>query len=338
VKRQTQVLVPGDPDYPAALVDLGSKSPLYLRGTLPKGPAIAIVGKREASEEALAFTRDVVSALAEKKVSIWSGGARGVDAAAHRGALDAGVPTVVVFGGGLDRIYPEEHADLFDEIVDKGGACLARVADHVAPGRPGFLARNALLAAMTSATLVVEAGVPSGAKSTAAAARRFQRRLMIVPGSPWDPRGVGCALELVRGAYAVASPDDVLRVLGLSRSRAAARACTPTRALAITRPRVRRDPCDGPNAESPLGRGDRGVSRQPMPLVGPLSPDEATVLQVLDREAVHLDLVVERAGLPADRATAALLTLTIKAVVVEGPAGSYRRASSSLCPSLFPEK
>jgi DNA processing protein len=322
VNAPTQILEPGDAAYPVALAELGSQARLYLRGTLPKGPAIAIVGKRDASDEALAFTRDVVAALAEKKVAIWSGGARGVDAAAHRGALDAGVPTVVVFGGGLDRIYPDEHADLFAEVVEKGGACLARVADHVPPGPQGFLARNTLLAALTSATLIVEAGVPSGAKSTAAAARRLKRRLMVVPGAPWDPRGVGCALELVRGAYAVATPDDVLHVLGLSRTRAAARACTATRGLAIPRPRA---------------RADRDL-RQPLPLVGPLSPDEASVLQVLDRQAVHLDLVAERAGLAADRATAALLTLTIKAVVVEGPAGSYRRASSSLCPSLFPEK
>ncbi len=319
MNSKTVVLEPNDGAYPAALAALGSKSTLYLRGALPTAPGIAIVGKREASDQALAFTRDVVAALAEKKFSIWSGGARGVDAAAHRAALDAGAPTVVVLGGGLDRIYPTEHAALFDEVVEKGGACLARVPDHVPPAPQRFLARNILLAALTIGTLVVEAGVPSGAKSTAAAARKLERRLMVVPGSPWDPRGVGCALELVRGAYAVATPDDVLHVLGLSRSRAAARACTATRALAISRPRAREP-------------RELGVGRQPLPLIGPLSPDEASVLQVLDQEAVHADLVAERAGLSADRATAALLTLTIKAVVVEGPAGSYRRASSSLFP------
>src|SRR6185503_16237641 len=124
-------------------------------------------------------------------------------AAAHEAALAVGGTTVVVSGSGLDRPYPREHTALFARVLEQGGALLARVPDATPPTPPGFLRRNELLAALTVATVVIEAGLKSGARSTAAAARRLGRPLCAVPHAPWDALGAGCALELARGARAV---------------------------------------------------------------------------------------------------------------------------------------
>src|SRR4051812_39166376 len=202
-------LDPGHPAYPPSLAALGAPS-LYLRGALPRGPGVAVVGTRRPSGEAAAFTRALVRDLAAHGLAVWSGGALGIDAAAHEAALDAGAPTVVVAGGGLARPYPKEHVGLFERVLAAGGALLARVADATPPTPPGFLLRNELLAALTLATVVVEAGVKSGARSTAAAARRLGRPLCVVPHPPWEPRGQGCALELARGARAIVGARDVI--------------------------------------------------------------------------------------------------------------------------------
>src|SRR3954470_7263447 len=104
---------PDDPAYPVALAALATPPTLYVRGRLPAGPGVAIVGTREASLAARAFTRTLATALAAEGLAIWSGGAVGIDAAAHEAALDAGGITVLVAGGGLDRPYPSQHRDLF---------------------------------------------------------------------------------------------------------------------------------------------------------------------------------------------------------------------------------
>src|SRR4051812_18476498 len=119
-------VLPGDPAYPAELGAAGAP-PLYLRGPLPARPGVAVVGTREPSDQALAFTRALVLELGQAGLAIWSGGARGIDAAAHEAALEAGVPTVVVAGGGLDRPYPPEHAPLYARVLAGGGALCARV-------------------------------------------------------------------------------------------------------------------------------------------------------------------------------------------------------------------
>src|SRR5690348_13223843 len=124
------VITPADPGYPEALVRLapeGTPPTLYLRGALPHARGVAVVGTREPTAEAAAFTRALVRDLAAQGLSIWSGGALGIDAAAHEAALACGAPTVVVMGGGLGRPYPREHAPLFERVVAHGGALLARV-------------------------------------------------------------------------------------------------------------------------------------------------------------------------------------------------------------------
>ncbi|AGP38523.1 DNA-processing protein DprA [Sorangium cellulosum] len=314
---------PADPSYPAplwALVTETEAAPptLYLRGALPSRPGIAIVGTRAASDDALRFTRALAASLGEAGYSIWSGGARGVDAAAHEGALAARAPTVVVSGGGHARPYPREHAPLFDRIVAAGGALLARVPDDTPPLPGLFLQRNAVLAALTLATVVVEAGIESGARSAAAAARRLGRHLCVVPHAPWSPRGVGCALELVAGARPVTRAADVIDVLG-------GPAPPPRR-------RARRSPRNSPPAAGTLPLPDPAVAAptsappEETAQIPAMSAVERAVFDALDACPAHVDEVCERTGLPPRRAVEALLTLTLQAVVVEGPAGLFRRA------------
>ena len=300
----------GDPAYPPALAVLGSegRSPprIWVRGALPEGPGVAIVGTRQPSAEAVAFTRTLAEALAREGIAVWSGGAAGIDAAAHEAALDAGGVTVLVAGGGLDRPYPPEHHGLFQRVLDQGGALVARVPDGTPPAAPLFLARNEVLAAMTQVTVVIQAGLRSGARSTAAAARRLGRTLCVVPHPPWDDRGRGCALELARGAAAIFDVAEVRAALG--------RPAPPARPPRERRKRPR---------ELPAAPTLPGLSTAPP--APPFEPAEAAVFAALDAIPRHEDEVCERAGLPGSAVLGALLTLTLRAVVVEGPAGFFRR-------------
>ncbi|XXT15314.1 DNA-processing protein DprA [Sorangium sp. So ce429] len=343
-------ILPSDPSYPAplwALVTESEAAPptLYVRGVLPARPGVAIVGTRAASDEALRFTRALAAALGDAGFSIWSGGARGVDAAAHEGALEARAPTVVVSGAGHARPYPREHAPLFDRILAAGGALLARVPDDTPPLPGLFLQRNAVLAALTLATVVVEAGIESGARSAAAAARRLGRHLCVVPHAPWSPRGVGCALELVGGARPITRAADVIDVLGgpapppRRRARRALRN-SPLATGTLPLPDVvfaQAGAPPGKIAPAPAtAAGLGGALRAELggtlraennaEMTAEMTAEQRTVLDALDAQPSHVDEVCERTGLPPRRAVEALLTLTLQAVVVEGPAGLFRRA------------
>ena len=309
-------LAPDHASYPPALTALDSPV-LYVRGRLPEIPGVAIVGTRQPTDEARAFTRMLATALVHEGIAIWSGGAAGIDAAAHEAALDAGGITVLVAGGGLDRPYPPQHRSLFERVVARGGALVARVPDGTPPMAPWFLQRNEVLAALTAGTVVVQAGLVSGARSTAAAARRLGRPLCVVPHTPWDERGRGCAYELARGAQAICSAADVLAALG--------------RRPPIPRQQSRRKRC-APRPEALLlsieaadGRADAGAHPEPNRAPEPLDPQEAAIFAALDDEPRHLDEACERAGVAAHVASGVLLTLTLRAVVVEGPAGFFRR-------------
>ena len=207
-----------DPEFPlllAALVDppLG----LFVRGVLPDRPAVAVVGARLAS----AYGREVADhlgrELAAAGVSVISGMARGVDAAAHRGALAAGGTTVAVWGAGPDRVYPPEHGPLANEIAVAGG-----LATEYPPGaRPlphHFPERNRLIAGMARIVVVVEADEKSGALSTARLALDEGREVMAVPGSIFSRLSVGPNGLIRAGAAPVLSAGDVLSVLGMSAS------------------------------------------------------------------------------------------------------------------------
>jgi DNA processing protein len=186
---------------------------LYLVGALPRGPRIAVVGTRHPTDEALEFTSALVSGLASAGYSIWSGGATGIDAAAHRAALRSGAKTVVVAPAGWLRPYPEDHGELYREVVDAGGGYLSLVpAERVA--QPSFFfARNALLVALTQALVVVQAGFRSGARNAAKTARQLGRPVFAAPSCPWVAQGAGCNVEIALGARPFGSSKEIVRHL-----------------------------------------------------------------------------------------------------------------------------
>jgi DNA processing protein len=159
---------------------------LWYRGRLPESPRrplLAIVGARAASRVGCRRTQELAAMASERGHTIISGGALGIDAAAHRGALDAGAPTFAVLGCGVDIVYPDRHADLFAEIVATGGGLLSEFPPGTPPRGKQFPSRNRIVAALAQAVLVVEAQARSGALVTAGLATRMGRPLLAVPGS-----------------------------------------------------------------------------------------------------------------------------------------------------------
>ena len=186
---------------------------LFVHGAVPRGPCVGVVGTRTPSPEAVDYARQLACRLAERGVAIVSGGADGIDAAAHMGALDAGGVTLVVAPSSFEHPYPEHHAELFAQIVASGGGYLSPFAEGVAPRRPQFFFRNSLLVAISHALVVVEAPLRSGARNAALWARRLQRPWFVVPAVPWNPLGLGCIAELKLGGRPLSGPDEILRLL-----------------------------------------------------------------------------------------------------------------------------
>jgi len=205
--------------YPRALRHVHDPPPvLYLRGRLAgepgvlDGPAIAIVGARDATAYGLAVARDLARALAESGIAVVSGLALGIDGAAHRGALEVGGRTVAVVGGGTDVVYPRQHQALRREILERG----LLVSEHpsgTAP-RPGqFPRRNRIVSGLALGVVVVEATLRSGSLSTAAHALEQGREVFAVPGAVGAARSAGPHALLRRGAKLVESVDDILAEL-----------------------------------------------------------------------------------------------------------------------------
>jgi len=178
----TSVLTPGA--FPSRLAALGWTRTVYVRGAaLGVSPAVAIVGARAASRTGMERAFELARHLATRGVHLVSGGALGIDGAAHRGALTGGGTTTVVLGGGCDVAYPQRHAGLFSEVLARGGSLVSERPDGAQP-RPGaFVARNRLIAALVDAVIVVEADVRSGSLSTARAALELGRVLAACPGT-----------------------------------------------------------------------------------------------------------------------------------------------------------
>jgi DNA processing protein len=299
-----------DRDYPHTLRDLSSPpDPLCVRGELLPGPSAAIVGTRVPSEEAKSYAHQLAFRLARGGVTVWSGGAKGIDEAAHRGALDAGGLSIAVVATGLEHCYPKEHAPLYERIVAAGGAIVSPFEPSHPATYPSFHYRNSVLAALTQATVVVQAALVSGARSTAAHARRLHRPLFVVPASPWDSASAGNLAELKLGARVLASDAQLFQQLGLP----------PPPADPSTKPEQK------PSAPAELTLPGRDSSLDPV-LEG-LAESHRAVLQATKNKPRHLDDLCAETGLTAALVHEALLTLTLEAVLVEGPAGWFRRVS-----------
>ncbi|MBI4700339.1 MAG: DNA-processing protein DprA [Deltaproteobacteria bacterium] len=272
---------------------------LYVRGVLPARRGVALVGTRKPSAEALAFARRLAAGLGEAGYAVWSGGARGIDGACPEAALGAGAPTGAVLAGGLDRPYPEEHGPLFERVLRQGGALVSLYPDGTPHRRPLFLRRNGVLAALTAATIVVQAPHISGARSTASAARRLGRPLGVVPHPPWCPHGAGCARELGLGARPINQISDALGLLA-----------------GPSPPRPQPEP-----AAPLLHPGDTEIVTENQAL----DSEEQVVFEAVGPAPQHVDELCRATGMSCSAAVRALLTLTLRGVVVEGPTGHFRR-------------
>jgi DNA processing protein len=181
----------------------------------PEGPRVAIVGSRRPSPYGEAVAEQLGLELARAGVVVISGLALGIDAAAHRGALNGGGVTVAVMGTGVDVIYPASHSALADAILAAGGALVSQFPDGTVPRRHNFPARNYTMAALSDVVVVVEAAEGSGALITAEAALELHREVMAVPGSVFSPLSVGTHSLLRDGAGLVQNARDVLSALSL---------------------------------------------------------------------------------------------------------------------------
>jgi DNA processing protein len=287
-------------DYPTGLRDL-SDAPDEVRvvGDLPElRRAIAIVGTRRADDEALDFAYSLAREAVLSGVVVVSGGAIGVDRAAHEGAIDGGGRTVVVLPTGLDAPYPRSNHDLFKRAVD-AGCLLTEVEDGADARRGRFLKRNRLIAALGRSTVVVQAPARSGALSTARFAKGLGRSVFSVPASPWDPRGSGNLRLLRGGARICAGPGDVL-------------------------------------SESALGGG--GWAAKPSAKdenthdFGDLTQPDQTILQSLRGRARHPEDLCQRTGIPAFEVQQSILRLLVRGLIEEKPGGRYQSCRSGSQP------
>ncbi len=201
---------------PSRLQAVGWDRSLCVRGDLFDGPSVAIVGARAASRGAMDRAHAFAKHLGSRRIHVVSGGALGVDGAAHRGALAGQGLTTVVLGTGIDVLYPMRHAGLFEQVVAAGGALVSMFPIGMQPRRSTFVQRNPLIAALADVVIVIEAAVRSGSLSTAAAAATYGRTIAACPGSP------GCDQLLYRGAAVVEELSDLDALLaGTPRQRTA---------------------------------------------------------------------------------------------------------------------
>ena len=204
----------GEPCYPPALAAIEDAPPILSvlgRPELLKRPMIAVVGARNASANGRRLGRELAAALGRAGLVVISGLARGIDAAAHLGALETG--SVAVVAGGIDVVYPEENRGLYDALA-QGGAVVAELPFGTEPQARHFPRRNRIISGMALGVVVVEAAARSGSLITARYALEQGREVFAVPGSPLDPRARGCNELLRNGATLTETAEDVLLQLG----------------------------------------------------------------------------------------------------------------------------
>lgn len=305
-----RVLVPGDREYPARLREIANPPQLlYVRGEIePEARRVALVGSREADEAGLEIARDFGDALARAGVTVVSGGARGIDTAAHEGALWGQGSTVAVLGCGIDVAYPAENAGLFDRMARGAGAVISELAPGTQPLQRNFPRRNRTIAGLCDAVVVVRAALRSGALITADHAAQQGRPLFAVPGE------VGQALasgpnELLRldAAYPATSAVDVLERLGW-----------PVPEALVRPPPVADEEIDPGSAASNPGRR----SGEP-PDEQVVDADSLRLWQLLDeRTPAHVDDLARRARMGPGETLRRLAELELKGMCVQRP-GKY---------------
>lgn len=292
-----------DARYPAALKEI-SDPPLvlYVKGELPTEPyAVAVVGSRECTSYGERAAQQFARVLTQKGLPIISGGARGIDAAAHKACLEAGGRTVAVLGCGIDIAYPAQNRSLFAKIVQSGGAVITEYAPGMQPIAANFPARNRIIVGLSRAVLVAEAKARSGAVITANIAADENREVYCVPGNIFDGTSAGCH-ELIRtGAKLVDSPQNILEDR---------ESWQQAMSLKITQPSI----FDCPQAEPP----------KPEPVVATTELGKK-LLELLQGGAMTLEQLTEGSGVSFALVSMELLDMQVAGLVAQDAAQRYYR-------------
>jgi DNA processing protein len=209
------ILCSEDADYPASLRPYADRPPLlFVRGELSSISAaqLAVVGSRQTSPHGTQLAYDFAYYLAAKNLVVTSGLARGIDAAAHQGALAAG-RSIAVIATGLDQCYPKEHHSLWQQIIAQSGCILSEFLPQTQPNKYLFPRRNRLISGLSLGTLVVEAGLNSGSLITAQCAAEQGKQVFAIPGHIYSPHHLGCHQLIREGATLVDHPEQILEDL-----------------------------------------------------------------------------------------------------------------------------
>jgi DNA processing protein len=296
VSSHISAIARGDVRFPTALSAIHDPPPrLWIRGDVNvlHTPQVAIVGSRAASPYAIEVARRLGADLARRNVAVVSGLARGVDSAAHRGALEAGGVTIAVFGCGVDIIYPAEHRELADRILERG-ALVSEFPPKTPPLKRHFPQRNRIISGLSLAVVVVEAADGSGSLITADFALEQGRAVLAVPGNVLGGRNYGAHALLRDGAKLVESADDILEEIPAS--------------LTLPGSRI----------------GDSGSGRKESR--GPSLASQDPVLRAMDEgDSYDLDEIVERSGLDRIRLLPRLLELELAGAVRRVDGGRFVR-------------
>lgn len=308
-----RALGPADADYPEELFALTTPPVVYLRGRLIPRPRVAIVGSRRACPGALGLAERLGRKCGQAGVSVVSGGALGVDGMAHRGALSAAGATLVVLPTPLSAPSPRAHARLFSDVLRSGGGWLSERATGPTP-RAAFASRNRLIAALADVVVVVQAGPRSGTVHTARAARKLDRRLLVLPWSLGDLRAA-TSFEILRaGAEVVTHLDDVV-ALARGISSAVHRAHHgPAGHPGSTVDLTPSDPKPPPAASCPPRRDPCALRLR------------ADLLQALDAGAQPAEALAATLGWPVGRVLVVLSRLELECVVQARPGGAFVRS------------
>lgn len=305
----TRMLIPGDADWPPALADLETHAPfvLWVRGDPSRlrslETSIALVGARAATGYGEHVTIEAASGLVDRGFAIVSGAAYGIDGAAHRAALASQGTTVAVLAGGLDRFYPSGHEQLIGRIADRG-VVVAEVPPGTAPTKWRFLLRNRLIAALSSATVVVEAGWRSGSLNTAGHAATLGRPLGAVPGPVTSAASAGCHRLLREFAATCVTTADEMAELAPASARSARGQEPPV--------------SPGAPAQHVSERTTGGAT-------DPTGSRMRVLDAISDRSPRRVERVAQLSGLALDRVRAELGLLELEGYVLERPSGWMRR-------------
>ena len=291
------------PLYPRTLSELpDAPLVLYAIGNLKAldGPGLSIVGSRKASHHGTSNAFEFARQLAESGLAIISGLAVGIDAAAHRGALQSAGTTIAVAATSASRVYPKQHAALNQEIIDSGGLILHEFPLS-APIRPWcFPQRNRIISGLSHGVLVIEAALPSGTLTTARHALEQGREIMAIPGSIGHREARGCHALIKDGAALVETPDDVLHCLEAELRNSLDQSGQASLSLEL-------------------------AGQSPAVTTSQLSADEKIVLANMTTEYVSVDILQRATGLPIAQLSATLGTMELKRLIMPVTGGCYTR-------------